>query len=83
MALYLDRNMSSDQNVLRHNRISAEASLRQAEKIYNSHNIKYSQSDEIYSDARISQEDKVSSDSDQEVMKILNSINWYERISQE
>ncbi len=75
VALYLDRNMSSDQNVLRHNRISAEASLRQAEKIYNSHNIKYSQSDEIYSDARISQEDKASSDSDQEVMKILNSIN--------
>lgn len=75
VALYLDRNRASDQNILRYTRISAEASFRQEEKNYNSRDIQYSQSDEICSDNLIPHEDEINSGSEQEVMKILNSIN--------
>lgn len=72
VALYLDRNNTHSMNIPSHEEIISHASLRQTDHLYNS---RYAMSDSSYpEDIRKDYEDN-NSDSDQEVMKILNSIN--------
>ncbi|MBR6623248.1 MAG: MotA/TolQ/ExbB proton channel family protein [Ruminococcus sp.] len=72
VALYLDRNNTQSMNIPSHEEIISHASLRQTDHLYNS---RYAMSDSGYpKNIRKDYEDN-NSDSDQEVMKILNSIN--------
>lgn len=68
VALYLDRNNSAKNNAMNGERIISHTYVQQPENLAGSHNIRYNPSDENFP------EDEAS-DSDQEVMKILNSIN--------
>lgn len=68
VALYLDRNNSAKNNAMNGERIISHTYVQQPENLAGFHNIRYNPSDENFP------EDEAS-DSDQEVMKILNSIN--------
>lgn len=75
VALYLDRNNTYGKNTIRHEEIISEASLRQTDHLYNSRSFRYDMSDPSYPDDIHTDYKNKTSDSDQEVMNILNSIN--------
>ena len=75
VALYLDRNNTYEKNIIRHEEIISEASLRQTDHLYNSRSFRYDMADSGYPDDIHTDYENKTSDSDQEVMKILNSIN--------